>query len=349
MVSDQWLVKAGDRLPDTAGQDWPLTTNHWPLLKVEDLRVEFSTAGGTAHAVGGLSFELAAGQTLGIVGESGSGKSQTALALLGLQARAVRVGGSVRFEGRELLGLDERALNQVRGNRIGLVFQDPMTSLNPYLSVGAQMAEVLVQHRGLSRAAALADSARMLDAVRIADAAARLRQYPHEFSGGMRQRVLIATALLCRPALLVADEPTTALDVTVQAEILELLQQLRQELGLALLFISHDLDVVAEVCERVLVMYAGRAVESGPAAQLLTAPRHPYTAGLLASRPRLDAPAGEPLRPIPGHPPDPARLPAGCAFRPRCAVAVPACETLVPELRPLDESRGCACHAPLRD
>ena len=318
-----------------------------PLLQVRDLHIGFSTEQGEARAVGCLSFELEAGQTLGIVGESGSGKSQTALALLGLQAPSARVGGSVRFEGRELLGLGERELNQVRGNRIGLVAQDPMTSLNPYLSIGAQMSEVLVQHRGLSHAAALADSARMLDAVRIADAAARLRQYPHEFSGGMRQRVLIASALLCRPALLVADEPTTALDVTVQAEILALLEQLQEDLGLALLLISHDLDVVAEVCQRVLVMYAGRAVEAGSAARLLAAPRHPYTAGLLVSRPRLDTPPGVPLRPIPGQPPDPARLPAGCAFRPRCAVAVAACETLIPELRPVQGGGGCACHAPL--
>ena len=318
-----------------------------PLLQVRDLHIGFATEQGEARAVGGLSFELEAGQTLGIVGESGSGKSQTALALLGLQAPSARVGGSVRFEGRELLGLSERELNQVRGNRIGLVAQDPMTSLNPYLSIGAQMSEVLVQHRGLSHAAALADSARMLDAVRIADAAARLRQYPHEFSGGMRQRVLIASALLCRPALLVADEPTTALDVTVQAEILALLEQLQEDLGLALLLISHDLDVVAEVCQRVLVMYAGRAVESGSVARLLAAPRHPYTAGLLASRPRLDTPPGVPLRPIPGQPPDPARLPAGCAFRPRCAVAVAACETLIPDLRPVQGGGGCACHAPL--
>ena len=318
-----------------------------PLLRVRDLRISFITRQGEARAVGGLDFELEAGQTLGIVGESGSGKSQTALALLGLQARQARVGGSVRFEGRELLGLGERELNQVRGKRIGLVFQDPMTSLNPYLSIGAQMAEVLVQHRGLSRAAALAECARMLDAVRIADAGARLRQYPHEFSGGMRQRVLIAGALLCRPALLVADEPTTALDMTVQAEILALLRQLQEDLGLALLLISHDLDVVAEVCERVLVMYAGRAVESGPAMQLLAAPRHPYTAGLLASCPRLDTPPGVPLRPIPGHPPDPARLPAGCAFRPRCVLAVPACTTDVPLLSPLGAAGACACHAPL--
>ena len=316
------------------------------LLQVRDLAITFATEHGEAHAVGGLSFELEAGQTLGIVGESGSGKSQTAMALLGLQPRAARLQGSVRFEGRELLGLGESELNQVRGKRIGLVFQDPMTSLNPYLSVGAQMAEVLVQHRGLSRAAALAECARMLDAVRIADAGARLRQYPHEFSGGMRQRVLIAGALLCRPALLVADEPTTALDMTVQAEILALLRQLQEDLGLALLLISHDLDVVAEVCERVLVMYAGRAVESGPAAQLLTAPRHPYTAGLLASRPRLDTPP-VPLRPIPGHPPDPARLPAGCAFRPRCNLAVPACATDVPSLSPPGAASACACHAPL--
>ena len=318
-----------------------------PLLQVRDLQVSFGSGPGEARAVGGIGFELEAGQTLGIVGESGSGKSQTALALLGLQAPGARVQGSVRFEGRELLGLNEREFNRVRGKRIGLVFQDPMTSLNPYLSIGEQMAEVLTWHQGLSRAAALAECARMLDAVRIADATARLRQYPHEFSGGMRQRVLIASALLCRPALLVADEPTTALDATVQTEILALLEQLQQDLGLALLLISHDLDVVAAVCERVLVMYAGRVVESGPAARLLRAPRHPYSAGLLASRPRLDTPPGVPLRPIPGQPPNPARLPAGCAFLPRCHLAVPACAAERPELRALEPEGACACHRPL--
>jgi oligopeptide transport system ATP-binding protein len=297
--------------------------------------------------VRGLDFALQAGQTLGIVGESGSGKSQTALALLGLQPRRARLAGSIRFEGQELLGAGEGALNRVRGRRIGLVFQDPMTSLNPYLGIGVQLAEVLERHQGLSRRAALAECARMLDAVRIADPQARLRQYPHELSGGMRQRVLIAGALLCRPALLVADEPTTALDVTVQAEILALLRELQAQMGMALLLISHDLDVVAEVCERLLVMYAGRAVESGPAAPLLAAPRHPYTRGLLASRPRLDTPRGAPLRPIMGQPPDPARLPAGCAFRPRCAEAVAACAAQVPELRG-DDARRLACHAPPR-
>ncbi len=320
-----------------------------PLLQVHDLEVWFGSGADAARAVGGLGFELAAGQTLGIVGESGSGKSQTALALLGLQAPQARVRGSVRFDGAELLGLGERELNRVRGRRIGLVFQDPITSLNPYLSIGTQMAEVLTWHLGLSRAAALAECARMLDAVRIADAAGRLRQYPHEFSGGMRQRVLIASALLCRPALLIADEPTTALDVTVQAEILDLLRQLQQDLGLALLLISHDLDVVAALCRRVLVMYAGRVVESGPAAQLLAAPRHPYSAGLLASRPRLDTPPGVPLRPIAGQPPDPARLPSGCAFHPRCPLALAACAAEVPPLRALTADRACACRSPLAD
>jgi oligopeptide transport system ATP-binding protein len=315
-----------------------------PLLIVRELRIAYP---GGVQAVGGLGFELEAGQTLGIVGESGSGKSQTALALPGLLPPRAQVSGSVRFEGRELLGLDESTLNRIRGARLALVFQDPMTSLNPYLRIGTQMAEMLVRHRGLGQGAALAECAHMLDAVRIAGAAARLRQYPHEFSGGMRQRVLIAMALLCRPALLVADEPTTALDVTVQAEILVLLRELQEEFGLALLLISHDLDVVAQVCERVLVMYAGRVVESGPAAQLLAAPRHPYSAGLLAARPRLDTPPGQPLRAIPGQPPDPARLPAGCAFQPRCAAAGPACRELRPELLELQARRRCACHFPL--
>jgi oligopeptide transport system ATP-binding protein len=318
-----------------------------PLLQVSELRIGFEGRQGTRCAVNGLSFALEAGRTLGIVGESGSGKSQAALALLGLQPRGARLQGSVRFEGRELLGLGERELNRLRGKRIGLVFQDPMSSLNPYLSIGAQMAEVLVWHQGLSRAAALAECARMLDTVCIADARARLRQYPHEFSGGMRQRVLIATALLCRPALLIADEPTTALDPTVQAEILDLLRQLQQDMGLALLLISHDLDVVAASCERVLVMYAGRAVETGPARALLSGPRHPYTAGLLAALPRLDTPPGTPLRAIPGNPPDPAQLPPGCAFQPRCPRALALCRTEIPELGPSRHERGCACHAPL--
>jgi len=318
-----------------------------PLLEVRDLAVRIPNRAGEVQAVGGLGFTLAAGQTLGLVGESGSGKSQTALALLGLQAPGARLSGSVRFEGRELLGLPEREWNRLRGDRIALVFQDPMSSLNPHLRIGTQLAEVLVRHRGRSQAEALAESARMLDAVRIAGAAARLRQYPHEFSGGMRQRVMIAMALLCRPALLIADEPTTALDVTVQAEILVLLRELRDAFGLALLLISHDLDVVAEVCERVLVLYAGRVVESGPAAPLLAAPRHPYSAGLLAARPRLDQPAGRPLQAIPGQPPDLARLPPGCAFAPRCAAAGSACAEQ-PQLRALEEpERHCACHYPI--
>ena len=315
------------------------------LLEVRDLRVGFDTPAGEVQAVRGLDFALDAGQTLGIVGESGSGKSQTALALLGLQPRRARLSGSIRFEGQELLGAGEDMLNRVRGRRIGLVFQDAMTSLNPYLSIGAQMAEVLVQHQGLSRRASLAECARMLDAVRIAEPQVRLRQYPHELSGGMRQRVLIAGALLCRPALLIADEPTTALDVTVQAEILALLQELQAQLGMALLLISHDLDVVADICERLLVMYAGRVVESGPAAQLLAAPRHPYTRGLLACRPRLDLAPGAALQPIAGQPPDPARLPGGCAFHPRCPNAVAICTGQVPELLG-DDVRRLACHAP---
>ncbi len=315
-----------------------------PLLRVEHLRIAY----GAVPVVRGLGFELRAGETLGMVGESGSGKSQTALALLGLQSPAAHLSGSVCFDGGELLGRPERELNRVRGKRIGLVFQDPMSSLNPYLSIGMQMAEVLQWHRGLCHAAALAECARMLDAVRIADAPTRLRQYPHELSGGTRQRVLIAAALLCRPALLIADEPTTALDATVQAGILQLLRQLQREFGMALLLISHDLDVVAQVCTRLLVLYAGRAVEGGPTAQLLASPRHPYTAGLLASRLRLDAPTSL-LRAIPGQPPNPAQLPPGCAFQPRCAAALAACATIDPELQPDGSARACACHAPLTD
>ena len=322
-------------LPSTATQ---------ALLQVRGLQVRFPTATGELRAVDGLSFELAAGETLGIVGESGSGKTQGAMSLIGLQGRGAQVTGSVCFEGRELLGLPSRALNGIRGARIGLVPQDPMTSLNPYRRIGDQMSEVLIAHRGVSGAAAWAECVRMLDAVRIRDAASRVHLYPHEFSGGMRQRALIAMALLCRPPLLIADEPTTALDVTVQAEILALLSDLQREFGMALILITHDLDVVARACSRLLVMYAGRAVETGPTAALMRAPRHPYTAGLLGSRARVDAPAGTALLPIPGQPPDLARLPSGCAFNPRCAFAMAICREQLPALLPESGGQRSACH-----
>ena len=259
------------------------------LLEVTDLQVAFDTPAGRVQAVNGLSFELDAGGTLGIVGESGSGKTQTALAILGLLDGNAKATGSIRFDGQELLLLPPAELNKVRGAKIGLVFQDPLTSLNPYLRVGDQLVEVLLRHRALARAEALQEALHLLDAVQIADAGRRLFQYPHEFSGGMRLRVMIALALAGGPQLLIADEPTSALDVTVQAQILQLLDDLRRDFRLAVLLITHDLGVVAELCEQLLVMYAGQAVEWGPTAQVLEHPTHPYTRKLLQSR--LPSPA----------------------------------------------------------
>ncbi|HSW12269.1 MAG TPA: oligopeptide/dipeptide ABC transporter ATP-binding protein [Solimonas sp.] len=314
------------------------------LLEVENLQVRFRTPEGIVRAVNGLSFGLAAGEALGVVGESGSGKSQMALAIMGLLAGNAEAAGQVRFEGQELLGLKPAQMNRIRGAQIGMVFQDPMTSLNPYLDVGTQMAEVLVQHRGMNKVAGLAESARMLDAVRIPDATQRLRQYPHELSGGMRQRVMIAMTLLCRPKLLIADEPTTALDVTVQAQILELLGELRREFGVAVLLITHDLGIVSELCERTLVMYAGQLMECGPTQRLLSRPGHPYTRGLLESRPGFDSPIDVPLAAIPGAPPDLLHLPEGCPFQPRCPQAFAACGERPPVIEHPGDVRR-ACHA----
>lgn len=313
------------------------------LLDVRDLSVRYTTPEGVVQAIDGLSFSLQAGEALGIVGESGAGKSQAALAMLGLLATNAAVTGSIRFEDRELLGQAEREWSRLRGNRIAMVFQDPMTSLNPYLRVETQIGEVLERHRQLSRSAARAESLRLLDSVHIADAASRLRSYPHELSGGQRQRVMIAMALACRPALLLADEPTTALDVTVQAQILKLFADLRREFGVAIVLITHDLGVVAELCERTLVMYAGRAVESGPTRDLLQAPAHPYTRALLQARPRLDGPLESRLQALPGQPPNPARLPRGCAFAPRCPAVIEACAATIPAMESIGTDRTVAC------
>ena len=321
------------RQPDTAGA----------ILEIADLRVTFRTDDGPVHAVNGLSLRLAERGTLAIVGESGSGKSQTAFAVMGLLARNGAATGSVRLAGREVLDLSERALNRIRAETVAMVFQDPMTSLNPYMRVGEQMAEVLTLHEGLGRRDALARSREMLDAVRIPDAAARLRQYPHEFSGGMRQRVMIAMALLCRPALLIADEPTTALDVTVQAQIMDLLAEIRAEFGTALLLITHDMGLVAQTCDDTVVMYGGRVMEEGPTEALFDRPTHPYTAGLLAAVPRLDGEEDD-LRTIPGDPPDMAMLPTGCPFTPRCGLAMEVCAEVQPALEPCGALRR-ACHA----
>lgn len=314
------------------------------LLDVSDLTVSFDTVEGTVHAVNGISFGLSAGETLAIVGESGSGKTQLAFAMLGLLARNGRATGSVLLDGDQVLNLPEARMNSLRAQRIAMIFQDPMTALNPYLRIGTQMAEVLMLHNDMSKNDALAESARMLDAVRIPDATARLRMYPHEFSGGMRQRIMIAMALLCRPALLIADEPTTALDVTVQAQILHLLEEVRVEFGTALILITHDLGIVAGSCARTMVMYGGRMMEAGSTDDVFAAPSHPYTAGLLAAVPRLDVPQ-DMLDTIPGDPPDLSTLPPGCPFAPRCPLVRQTCWERKPPPEPFAESRWRACWA----
>ena len=313
------------------------------LLEVRDLCVSFDTPDGKVPAVDHLSFAVAAGDALGIVGESGAGKSQSALAVLGLLARNATISGSIKFEGQELLALRPSQWLKLRGNRIAMVFQDPMTCLNPYMRVDRQIGEVLERHRGLSRSQARAESLRLLEAVHIADAPSRLRAYPHELSGGQRQRVMIAIALACRPALLLADEPTTALDVTVQAQILSLFAELRREFGVAMILITHDFGVVTEVCDHTLVMYAGRAVESGATRSLLETPAHPYTRALLEARPRIDTAITERLLALPGQPPDLLRLPQGCAFAPRCPIAIEACTVTNPPFSAVETGRLAAC------
>ena len=313
------------------------------VLEVDGLSVRFATPEGEVAAVSDLSFAIEEGESVGVVGESGAGKTQAFLSIMGLLARNGRCTGSARFRGRELLGLGTKGLNRIRGVRLAMVFQDPMTSLNPYLRISRQMTEVLIEHRGMSEAGARAASLGLLDQVGISDARRRFDLYPHEFSGGMRQRVMIAIALLCQPDLLIADEPTTALDVTVQAQILELLQRLRRELGMAIVLITHDLGVVAGLCERVMVMYAGRIVEQGLIEALFEDPRHPYTLGLLRSVPRLDERSAAELTAIPGQPPNLQALPEGCAFRDRCRYAFERCLAR-PELLGFGERRAKACH-----
>jgi oligopeptide/dipeptide ABC transporter ATP-binding protein len=322
-----------------------------PLLSIRDLAVEFSTRKRIVHAVNGVSFDLDPGETLGIVGESGCGKSVTSLAMLGLLAKQGRVSaGEVRFGDVDLLALSDKELRMVRGRHISMIFQDPMTSLNPVLTIGRQITEALRKHLDMSKDAAEKEATHLLDRVGIPGAGDRLGDYPHQFSGGMRQRVMIAMAISCRPKVLIADEPTTALDVTIQAQILDVLKSLVAEEGMALILITHDLGVVAGVCERTNVMYAGRFVEKAPTPELFARPRHPYTLGLLNSVPRLDSARKERLSPIGGAPPDLGFLPEGCAFAPRCAYATNESRASVPELRPIDSPEHfVACWNPVPD
>ena len=314
------------------------------LLEVRDLQTQFKTDDGVVRAVDGVSFSLDRGQTIGIVGESGSGKSVTSLSILRLLGAAGKItGGSVTFDGTDLGKIPERAMRDVRGNRISMIFQDPMTSLNPFMTVERQISEVLTLHRGLSRADARTKAIEGLERVGIPDAAKRVDQYPHQFSGGMRQRVMIAIALACEPQLLIADEPTTALDVTIQAQILELIRTQQRDLGTAVILITHDLGVVAGMADEVAVMYAGRIVERGPAADLYAKPSHPYTRGLLQSLPRVDSDRRDDLVAIPGLPPDLSNLAAGCAFAPRCALVVDRCRETYPDLVTIGATHSASC------
>jgi len=319
------------------------------LLEVRDLTVDFVRRGEKPFtAVDGVSFDVEPGQTVGLVGESGCGKSVTSLAIMRLLAkRGNKVSGSVRFEGTDLLSLSDKDMRDRRGRDLGMVFQDPLSSLNPVIPIGLQITEVLERHRGMSRKAASTEATDLLDKVGIPDPSRRLSEYPHQLSGGMRQRALIAIALACRPRLLIADEPTTALDVTIQAQILALLRELVQDTGTALIMITHDLGVVAGLCDEVNVLYGGKIVERGERHQLFAAPRHPYTHGLLASIPRLDAGRGEKLVPIRGSVADNIPWDNGCAFAPRCPNAVPACREVQPQLVP-DRGGLLRCHNPVR-
>ncbi|CAN5786496.1 ABC transporter ATP-binding protein [soil metagenome] len=328
------------------------------LLEIADLQVSFSTRRQTVYAVNGISYDVEPGETLGIVGESGCGKSVSSLAILGILARNGRVtGGSARFEGRDLLEMPDSQLRRIRGRDIAMVFQDPMTSLNPVLTVGRQLTEVLRRHLDVDRKAARSEAQALLERVGIPNAGDRLSDYPHQFSGGMRQRVMIAMAIACKPKVLIADEPTTALDVTIQAQILELLRDLVRSEDMALVLITHDLGVVAGICDRTHVMYAGRFVETAPTDELFAQPRHPYTFGLLRSVPRLDAGRAQRLEPITGAPRDLTERPTGCAFAPRCAYATQASWDELPVLRPVEGSGPSggagrrahlvACHNPV--
>jgi oligopeptide transport system ATP-binding protein len=315
-----------------------------PPLRIRGLSVGYPSDHGSIQAVRAVDLDVEAGEFLGIVGESGSGKTQLLLSILGLSAPHALLAGSIRYREQELLHLRTSALNQVRGNRISMVFQDPMTALNPYLRIGRQITEVLRVHRNASARDAERRAIEMLESVHIPEAPRRMRQYPHELSGGMRQRVMIAMALIAEPEILLADEPSTALDVTVQAQILSLFQELRARTGTAIVLVTHDLGVIAEVADRVAVMYAGRIMEQAPVHELFAHPRHPYTEALQQSIPRIDAPRPTHLASIGGTPPNPAALPPGCAFAPRCIYRMPVCESVAPPLVETEPGHWKACH-----
>lgn len=324
----------------------PVPTGSGPFLSVRDLHVRFSTEDGIVKAVDGLSFDLERGQTLGIVGESGSGKSVTNLAVLGLHnPKATEISGEITLDGEKLTGAREKTLEKLRGNKMAMIFQDALTALSPYYTVGRQIAEPYMKHTGASKREGRQRAIEMLTKVGIPQPNLRVDDYPHQFSGGMRQRAMIAMALVCNPELLIADEPTTALDVTVQAQILDLLKDLQQEFGSAIILITHDLGVVADTADDLLVMYAGRAVERGSVKEILTQPQHPYTWGLLSSMPRLSSDVSEALHPIPGTPPSLLNPPAGCAFHPRCTFTAEVGGSRCSDERPpLAAGRAAACH-----
>ncbi len=315
------------------------------LLEIKNLKTRFFTQDGVVHAVNGISLYLNEGETLGLVGESGCGKSVSMLSVLRLipQPPGKIVGGEVWFEGKDLLKLSEDEIRKIRGNKIAMIFQDPMTSLNPVLTIGQQLGEPLMLHMGMSKKEAREESIRLLKMVGIPEAEKRIDDYPHQFSGGMRQRVMIAMALACNPKILIADEPTTALDVTIQAQIIDLVKRLRDEIGMAIIWITHDLGIIAGLAQRVNVMYAGFIIETAPVKKLYGDPRHPYTMGLLRSVPRLDAPVREKLTPIEGLPPDLIELPPGCPFAPRCEYVIDRCLEENPPLEPVDTDHSVAC------
>ncbi|MCM2576220.1 ABC transporter ATP-binding protein [Streptomyces meridianus] len=330
----------------TQTEGTPAPTGADPFLSVRDLYVRFSTEDGIVKAVDGLSFDLERGKTLGIVGESGSGKSVTNLSVLGLHnPQSTEIRGEIVLDGQELTGAPEKTLEGLRGNKMAMIFQDPLTALSPYYTVGRQIAEPFIKHTGVSRREGRLRAIEMLTKVGIPQPKLRVDDYPHQFSGGMRQRAMIAMALICNPSLLIADEPTTALDVTVQAQILDLLKDLQQEFGSAIIFITHDLGVIANMADDILVMYGGRAIERGSVKEILTTPQHPYTWGLLSSMPRLSSDIDVPLHPIPGTPPSLLNPPSGCPFHPRCAFTDKVDGNRCSGERPaLPAGRSAACH-----